>query len=80
MIYYRADFVPQWFYLAESETLVWMYQRRCRGVREDTQEKGGKGSEPAERRAEDEEEEVVVDSDATVNDSASKNKATAVVL
>ena len=42
--------------------------------------KGGERSEPAERHAEEEEEEVVVDSDATVNDSASKNKATAVVL
>lgn len=75
----HSDFVPELFYLTDNQ-LNCEYQRRCRGVREDTERRRERrrGANPL-RDTNAAEEEVSV-GDVTANDSVSKNNATSVVL
>lgn len=78
----HSDLVPQLFDLTDNQLnlLKCEYQRRCRGVREDSKRRRERrrGANPL-RDTNAAEEEVSVD-DVTANDSASKNNATSVVL
>lgn len=78
----HSHLVPSLFYLTDNQlnSLKCEYQRRCRGVREDTERRRERrrGANPL-RDTNAAEEEVSV-GDVTANDSASKNMATSVVL